>query len=212
MVGKGGPPPIEHQCGVKTHAGRPCRKPKVRGANTCVTHGGLRVTPEKRKRRIAEVELRKEAIKFGAAVDIDPASFMLERLAMSNGLIKFLEGKLIDAGLDDLLHQMSVETQVGKLDEYKKVTVTEAISPILSWYVEERKIGIHLADCMIKNGLAAAFITLHAEEVAMYVRGIRHILTDLGIDHGAPHVREIVGARLDELGQEAEMLRLQVVR
>jgi hypothetical protein len=157
-------------CTAHNRAGDPCRKPPIKGAHVCASHGGK--TPavqEAAARRVLEAEARASVARFGLRQDIAPADALLEEVARSSAMVAFYEAKIreLDPDSDPNVLVWGITKQVDKRSsEHPGVDVTREARPIalVQLWMAERK---HLAE--VAAAAVRADAELHASQAGALV-------------------------------------------
>ncbi len=194
------------RCHAHTTAGRPCRRPPVRGATVCPSHGGA--APQVRTAAARRRERGRAAAEWSRAygafvVDVDPAGAVLDQISWTAGHVAWLRERV--QATDPQALVWGVEREVTKTaGEYPGVDTTRAARPSvwLELYGQERDRLVRMCEIAHRMGIEERRVEL-AEQLGQLVAGaVQGILDDLGLDEAQwRRAAAAIPARLKQMAE-----------
>lgn len=169
------------QCGAHCRTtGKPCRSPKVTGAQRCRMHSGAK-DKAGNARRAALAELEQAAARYGYPVTISAADALQQEIERTQGLIVYIEARLRDAGGGELVERISTEHTSGDLQQHV-LRVDAAIGVWVELYMKERAHGHALARTALSVGLQERRLRVDERYAEAFEAAFLHVLMGLGRD------------------------------
>ena len=172
-------PSSRRQCTGKTKRG-PCRKSPVHGATVCTTHGGS--APQVRAAAARRVALVEWTNVYGAPVDTDPASAVLDMLAWTAGHVAWLREQVQGIAPHALVWGVANETD-RQSGEFPGLDVTRAAvaNMWLQLYGQERDRLVRMSEVAHRMGIEARQVALAERLGTACLDLIRGVLDDLDL-------------------------------
>lgn len=195
-----------------SRTGEQCGAWAVRGATVCVAHGGG--SPQVRaaaQRRLAENGARRALATYGSPVEVAPLDALLGELWRTAGHVAWLADLVAN-----LEHTDAVRVTVDGDDEQvsgarsglkqytrDKGLLWEKPSVWVELYQHERQHLARVAKDCLTVGIEERRVKLVEDQGRLVADVIRRIVSALGLDPGAPEVREIVRRELTTVSSAA---------
>lgn len=160
-----------------TRSGQQCRKPAVRGATVCQTHGGgAPQVKEAAAGRVATEQARQAAVVYGVPVDIDPAEGLLDEVARTYGHVLYLLERVRAQDPGSLVWGVTEQSD-KHATEFPGVDTTYQAKPNawLTAYREERAHFVKVCAETLKAGVEERRVRLaerRGEELATWMRAL----------------------------------------
>lgn len=153
------------------------------GFGHCKWHGGA--SPAGIKFAATQMAMSRE-VQYGAPIQVDPHTVLLEEVYRAAGHVEFLRKKVIE-----LVDTEMIETNIGG----------KTTNFWITWYRMERRSLVEAAATCIKAGVAERAVRVAEEQGRMLAEAVRLILAGLGLSpeqqRAAPGVIRNVLMQLD---------------
>ena len=193
--------------------GEPCGAFAMENQDVCGAHGGK--SPQAlaaAEQRAIAAKAAKAVVTFGLAVDVTPHQALLEEVARSAGVVRWLEERVreLDPGkiVAGTLTKVTGKQAMGQVEYVEQKTGTH---PLLVIYQQERQHLVNVCRVAIAAGVEERRLQLAEQLGGIFADAMAAVLDDLGLNpdqrdkarSAVPRHLRLLSAELDQQDEGA---------